>query len=384
MVDPDAILCVAPEEAPALSGLAPLVVDLYAPRLLEGAWEGLQEEEARRALAAVDAADQVLVSNPRQRWFWSAILGLSGWDLSRPTGLVVPLVAEGLPRHRSRTRYFVAGGRPWPWQDARETVARAVAHLGERAEVRTFGMPPIPGALAAPLASRAAWLAACAGAVAALDRYAPNPERELAMSFRQADYVGCGLPLVTGEGPLAGAVRQFGAGWVDEPLEDALDAALSRDRGAAVAKLAARYRRRPAEAPLVAWSPARRERAWSAVSDGARTAEALSDARHAQARAQAAEAEVGAKRAEVAALVAQSQALTAAVERLAAAQADVAGFRREAVAVLGARLAGQTEEAEHLRRELEILRADLAKKNVELRLLQEERDRGLLGRVWGR
>jgi hypothetical protein len=60
--------------------------------------------------------------------------------------------------------------------------------------------------------------------------------------------------------------------------------------------------------------------------------------------------------------------------------ADVAGFRREAVAVLGTRLAGREAEAEHLARELAIARAEVEKKTRELEATQAERDRvgGLL------
>ena len=91
----DAVICVAPEEAPALAGIAPLAVDLYAPRLLEGAFQGLQAEEAGRTLAAIQAADEVFVSNPRQRWFFQGLLGAAGWDLSVATaGRRVPLAAE--------------------------------------------------------------------------------------------------------------------------------------------------------------------------------------------------------------------------------------------------------------------------------------------------
>lgn len=372
---PDWILAVAPEEAPALAPVAPLVVDLYAPRLLEGAFEGLQREEAGRALRAIAAADEVLFSNPRQRWFWMGLCGACGWDLSRAAGLLVPLAAlPGPARLPTDPPTFVCGGQPWPWQDAGPTIDRAVAHLGDRARVVTFGLPARPGVDARPLASRGAWLAALAGASAALDRYAPNPERSLALSFRQADYLGVGLPLVTdADTPLADEVRATGAGWVDEPLEDALDAALASPRSSAA--LAARYAPAVTEAPLLAWAPRRRPRDWDLFRAARRLAEVEARAARDRALRDAAETEVTAKRAEIDGLNAQVRALASAVEASSAAVADVAAFRRETVAVLGTRLAGQTAEAEHLRRELEICRADLDKKTLELRAAQEERDR---------
>ena len=374
-IAPDWILCVAPEEAPALAKVAPLVVDLYAPRLLEAAWEGLQHEEAGRALRAVAAADEVLFSNPRQRWFWMGLLGACGWDLSAPAGLLVPLaVVPGPARALPKKPRFVVGGHPWPWQDPSATLARAVTHLGRRGEVVSFGLPEVQGVRAHPAVPREDWLLACAGATAALDRYAPNPERQLAMSFRQADYLACGLPLITdADSPLADEVRATRAGWVDEPLEEALDDAIAHPRDAAA--LAARFHPRVTEAPLLAWVPQRRARAWNLFGAGARLARAEARASSAETLREAAETEVAVKREEIVRLDAQIRALVSSVEAASAAVADVAGFRREAVAALGTRLAGREAEGEQLRRELEITRAELEKKSLELAAMQADRDR---------
>ena len=382
---PDWTLCVAPEEAPALAGVAPLVVDLYAPRLLEAAFEGQQEDAARRSLLAVDAADEVLFSNPRQRHFWLGILGLAGWDLAKNPGAIVPLATTAVPPGRRPKRPLVlVGGHPWPWQDARDALARTLAHLKGRADVVSYGLPAIEGVESRGLVSRAEWLAACSWATVALDRYAPHTERELALSFRQLDYLSAGLPLLTDPWtPLAAEVRAHGAGWVDEPLEAALDAALAEDRGAGVRSLAKVYAPERAAEALLALRPAPRARDWSAVRWSKQASAAALRAEADRALREAAEAEVVRKRAEVEALFGQLRALTASVEQLAAAQADIAGFRRETVQVLGTRLAGQTEEAEGLRRELAIVRADVEKKDQELEALRGERDRlgGVLRRL---
>jgi len=377
---PDFILCVAPEEAPALAPVAPLVVDLYAPRMLEAAFEGLQREEAGRALAAIEAADEVLFSNPRQRWFWTGLLGAAGWDLAQPAGLLVPLAAvPGPPRGAAERPTFVMGGRPWPWQDPTDTLRRAVAAVGGRADIVTVGLPAVPGVDARPAGSLDAWLALLAGATAALDRYAPNAERSLALSFRQMDFLGAGLPLITdADTPLAEEVRRHRAGWVDEPLEEALLEALTAPRASGA--LAARYAPAHTEAPLLAWAPRRRERRWTFLARGARASSAEARAARDRATREAAEAELARKRTEADALHAQLRALSASVEALSAAMADVAGFRRETVAVLGTRLSSEAAGAEHLARELAIAQADLEKKNQELARLQQERDR--LGRAF--
>ena len=237
-----------------------------------------------------------------------------------------------------------------------------------------------------PAMGRAAWLGTLAASVAMLNRYAPNPERQLAVGFRQMDALAVGLPLVSdADTPLAQELRETGAGWVDAPLEEALDRALDADRARVrdnVRALADRYAPEGTEREVLAWvaAPAVRARTWSLLEAGARLAQAEAVAARDARLREVAEAEVVAKRAEVDALHMQVRALTSAVEASAAALADVAGFRREAVAVLGTRLAGREAEAEHLARELAIARAEVEKKTRELEATQAERDRvgGLL------
>lgn len=431
---PDAILCVAVEEAWALRGIAPLCVDLYAPRMLEAAWEGGQEEQADLALRAVHVADEVLYSNPRQRWFWLGILGLAGWDLSKPCGRVVPLAALGpVDKPKAGAPYFVMGGQRWPWQDPTETLGRAVEVLKGRAEVRVYGPPSgVPGVREMGTVSRRQWLAACAGAVAVLDRYAPHHEREMALSFRQMDALAAGAPLISdADTPLASALRAAGAGWVDESLEDAIEAALAASAGggrvggesgttrpgrssaglsggeSGTTRVGGRsaglgggesgttrlgrssaglgaYAPEQTSKELLAWVPRVRERGPSVV-DAARGL-ATARARSAADRLArlGAEAEVVHKRAEVEALQGQVRALTSAVEATSAAISDVAAFRRETVSVLGARLSGVEATREQLAREVETLRADLQKKDAELAALIAERDRLLRVFRWRR
>ena len=120
--------------------------------------------------------------------------------------------------------------------------------------------------------------------------------------------------------------------------------------------------------------------------DAARFARAEERARRERARRETAEAEVAAKRLEITAEHDRSRALTASVESLSAAIADVAGFRREAATVLGARLSGEHALREQLQRELEIARAELGKKDMEIAAMRSEQGRleGVIRRVLGR
>ncbi len=402
---PDRIVCVQPEEAPALATLGvPMAVDLYAPRLLEAPFEGTLAREAMHTLRALAAGDVFLASNPRQRWSWLGVLALAGVDVRTDPVLLVPLVAPEGPRRRiPRTLHLVAGGAAWPWQDPRPALERVLAWMDRRGEGRVtwYGGAPLigesgpEGAWTLPEHPRlrvAGWvprgelLRAYASASAAVDWMAPNPERSVALAFRHADYLGCGLPILTGpDSALADLLGE--AGWVGEDVEGILDAVADHPeelrRRSRNARRLARERLSLAacEAPLVRWVEAgtRHPRAEGPLVEAARhearAREAVARAEAAEERAARAEAEVARKREEVAALTARLQATEGTVERLARAVDEVAGFKREAIAVLGGRSERALRSLAEAEREIAILRADVEKKSAELAAMDELRAR---------
>ncbi len=410
-IAPDAIVCVQPEEAPNLAGLGvPLVVDLYAPRLLEAPFEGSDSvaREAVNTLRAIASGDAFLFSNPRQRHFGLGLMALAGVDLLEDPSLIVPLAAcpSAPPRRVPRHPVIVMGGVAWPWQDPTQALARTRAHLEARRKgrVRVLGGKPSLGdtpvvdlAARVPPGKRLEYqgplpypelLQAYAGSSALLDVMAPNAERELALSFRHLDALSCGLPLITTrDNAIAQLVEDFGAGWIVEgPLEPVLDQVLDEPeelarRSQGALKLAARFSRELVEAPLLAWleRPHLRHRGTTPLTEAAELKAQLTQAetrlegaRQLQVRA---EAETAEKRLENTRLSEQIAALTGTVERLTRSLDEVAGFKREAVRVLGSERDALGEEARSLARELSDLRADLAKKDAEQRASRREIDR---------
>ncbi len=393
---PDRVVCVQPEDAPALRALGvPLAVDLYAPRLLEAAWEDLVARESTVTLRALAAGDVFLVSNPRQRWFWLGVMALAGLDLRVDPTLLVPLAApEGparsLPADRGEDPLLVGGGAAWPWQDPVPGLLRALSVLDARGEGRIlwYGGSPLQGQGAGrPLPEhprlvlggwlgRRAQLSALASATLALDWMTPNLERGIAFGFRHADALGCGLPIVTGpDSALADLLGE--GGWAGADLEGMLAQALDqpdelRRRGEEARSIAReRLSLEVCAAPLQAWV----ESGWRAPRGpvlgeaAALSTEAARERALREALSESllrAEAEVQDKRAEVAQLSGQVSALTAIADRLSRALDEVAGFKREAVAVLGGQVSQARSEERALGAELAILRADLAKKNAEL------------------
>ena len=401
---PDRIVCVQPEDAPALRPLGvPLAVDLYAPRLLEAAFEGALQAEALRTHQALAAGDVFLVSNPRQRWLWMGVLALCGLDVRVDPTRLVPLVAEpgpprSLPADRGEPPVLVAGGAAWAWQNPVPALLRVLAALDARGEgqVVWYGGAPLllgqpagawtlpehPRLLAPGWTGRRALLAAYARATAAVDWMVPNPERALAFAFRHADYLGAGLPILTG--PDTALTDVLGeAGWVGEDVEDRVTHVLDHpgevaSRSAAARALAERrFSLELCEAPLVDWARS----GWRAPRSGPDLSEAgglaTEAARERTLREALGEAlsrsehEIASKRAEVAGLTVHVQALTGIADRLSRAVDEVAGFKREAITVLGGGAEQARGEAGALQREVATLRADLAKKNAELEAAQQ-------------
>ena len=396
---PDRIIAVAPEEAPVLRALgAPLAVDLYAPRLLESAYEGETAREAATLLAALSAADVLFVSNPRQRLYWLGALAFLGFDLTVDPTRLVPIVAERGPARDPGDRagdppVLVGGGAAWAWQNPVPGLVRALSVLDARGEGQivwyggapllegqrsgAWSLPAHPRLIQGGWLGRRAQLAAYARATLAIDWMAPNVERGLAFGFRHADYLGCGLPILTGPDT---ALTDWldGAGWVGEGVEALLSAALddpeerARRSAAAIRVAEGRLSLARASAPVMEWVEQgwRAPRSGPSLADrGALASEAARERALREAMAQTVargEAEVAEKRAEVLGLNAQVAALTGIADRLARALDEVAGFKREAVTVLGHGLDLARTESRDAGRELAICRADLAKKNAEL------------------
>lgn len=405
-IAPDRVICVQLEEAAILGQLSvPMAVDLYAPRLLEAPFEGRLASAAVECLQAINAGSVFLVSNPRQRWAWLGVLALAGVDVRTDPTLHVPLVApNGPPRQPPEQPVLVAGGAFWPWHNPTHGLQRVLAHLDQRGSgcVHWYGGTPLLGQSMVdapqwqlpehPRLHRMGWLPypqllnAYAHATAAIDWMAPNPERSLALSFRHMDYLGCGLPIFTSaDSPLADVLGK--AGMATDDIEGALDALLDHPKRLATAARAAkslakkRYSREIAEAALVDWvakgtaHPVQPGPLMNMAAHAAAAAEANARCNALADALAVARRETSEKRAENSQLNTQIQQLTSTVARLTRAIDEVAGFKREAVAVLGGEASRAQQSLEEAQREITILRADLSKKSAELHAMDQLRAR---------
>ena len=398
---PDRIIAVQIEDAPALGAVgAPIAVDLYAPRVMEAAFDGSLRSTSVATLRALASGDVFLVSNPRQRWLWWGLLAMAGVDVRSDPTLLLPIVAPQGPRRRiPKNPVFVAGGASWPWQNPVPGLTRVLSHLDARGtgkvvwyggqpsgQEASWTLPNHPRLETPGWVPRDSLLKAYAGATAAIDWLVPNPERRLAFAFRHADYLGCGLPVLTHtDSPLADILGD--AGWASSNIEDTLDAVLDspdevkRRSGAARELARSTFSAERAMAPLLDWVQHGKRHGHSPT-DLLDLAHLAADAAAAQERAQAAtvaqgraEAEVELKRHEVAGLNKQIQALTSTVDRLSRAIDEVAGFKREAIQILGNQGAADRLSRDEAVAENALLRADIEKKSAEILAMDQLRER---------
>ncbi len=398
---PDRIVAVQIEDAPALGAVgAPIAVDLYAPRVMEAAFDGTLRATSVHTLRALAAGDVFLVSNPRQRWLWWGLLAMAGVDVRSDPTLMTPLVSPQGPRRRvPKSPVFVAGGSSWPWQDPLPGLQRVLAHLDRRVtgkvvwyggtaegHATSWTLPDHPRLEHAGWVGHEALLKAYASSTAAIDWLSPNPERRLAFAFRHADYLGCGLPILTHrDSPLADILGD--AGWISDNIEDTLDEVLGhpdevKNRSAAARALGRdRFSLSQAMGPLLDWVQHGRRHAHSPT-DLLDLAHLSADAAASQERANAAlaaqrraEAEVEAKRHEVSLLNKQIQTLTSTVDRLSRAIDEVAGFKREAIQLLGNQGTADRLSRDEAHAENALLRADIEKKTAELVAMDHLRER---------
>ena len=241
-----ALLAHLPDQGP------PVVLDFVAPRLLEVLFEDPERLADRAAdlIALLPRADRFLVGNRRQGDLLLALLLQAGFDCraSAPV-LTVPISTRGRAAHAEgveRKPRVVNAGVSWPWR-------RAQAYAGVLQEAAAAGLVdfvelhgPYPGgepAAEAPSTLRAyrEMQALLLRSDVGVELGERNTEREFSHSFRAAEYLECGLPLIINSWiPLADLVREYDAGWVIDSPDDLRE--LLQELGADPGALAAKRR----------------------------------------------------------------------------------------------------------------------------------------------
>lgn len=226
----------------------PIVVDVVAPRILESLFEDRDlSAEVRRLVELYRRADLFIAGNERQRHFLAPWLILAGFRCAAgiPASVIpisTDLDAAGERPRREGPWRFVSGGVTWPWRRTAAYFDPLFATLGEGpATLDLFAGSYVYASVAADGAGRAGAEAAGAervkirpllpyGAMQAFLRTSCdvgvelaeyNLEREFSQSFRSAEFLRHGLPLLCNRYvELADLVAEYDAGWlVGAPAE---------------------------------------------------------------------------------------------------------------------------------------------------------------------
>ncbi len=223
----------------------PVLADWIAPRTLEFAYQGLPLEQwLPRLVANVRKADYHSCCTEAQRAYLYFLLQLAGVRPNSEATLVVPLSASTEFEERPPRRngpVFVSGGVSWPWIRS-DRFLRLLLEEMERAGrgcLEVFGgpypfrtdssayrplselLPSSPRLRLRGMLPYEQLLREYRSADVAVNLFEENPERQLAFSFREIDYLKSGLPLVcAGFSHISRYVREHGAGWVVDDTSD--------------------------------------------------------------------------------------------------------------------------------------------------------------------
>ena len=409
-VDPDAVLVESIEDARHIQdGRWSVVLDVFAPRLLEQQFQtgAADTREAVRVLDALQRADRFLFSNERQKYFHLPLLALAGVDCTKDAGGVVPISCppDSPPFVKPAELTFVAGGVFWPWADLTqglndllgclEVVGSGKVRLyggkyGIRSDTEEYadpraGLPEKHDRLdfAGMVPIDELWQQYRRGSVA-FDLMAPNPEREINLSFRQIDYLRCGLPIITSPRQvIAQDIEEYGAGWLVEPGDVASLQRLVRKlvtnpkligeaATAAQALARDRYAWTKTGGPLLAAveTPLHRTHGETLFATLARTQADLweehEEAKRLRTAAERQTAELDKKSEEVRAQDTKIRQLLGTVDRLTASLEEVSRFRTETVGYLQEEQDAALREAAEIQRELDRRELDVKKRDKAL------------------
>lgn len=222
---PDAILVAYWTLLAALPAVqVPVILDCIAPRLLEAMYQtpGTLQHESRQLLALLARADHFLVGNQRQGDLLLTLLLLAGIDCrERVPVSLVPIATDGTPLPYTPPQdsiQVVSAGVDWPWRQSAAYVAviEDWCRTHPQFALRTIsGAYPGADTQATGLLGYRDMQQALRASQLGLELGARNTEREFSQSFRLAEYLQCGLPVLVNPWlPLADTIRAWDAGWL--------------------------------------------------------------------------------------------------------------------------------------------------------------------------
>ena len=392
-IEPDCVIAMQAYVVPILSGLGiPIVFDLYAQRLMEAQFEAKTTETTMELVVALRHSSMILVSNDRQLWSWQGVLSMLGVHHDPLPIITVPLSAHGAsPRTPPEEFRLIGGGMDWPWQNPDPGLKRVldVFDRREEGEILWFGAQhqsiEHPRLKYMPRVSYHAYRRQLLCASAAFDWMEPNIERSFAIAFRHMDFVGCGLPILTGSySPLPHFLHQ--GCWISDEIEDTLDFIMDHpqkleDASAHLLQSVGSLSSVSTVLPLHQWLKSPDSIRWSespfvehislwqqlSAEKEKNTILAFANKEHKK--------DLQKKSTEITRVQQQLTQHISTIAELSRSISDVVAYRKEAMIVLGGDMRQKSKKAEDLSTENAILRADIAKKSAELEAMDQLRAR---------
>lgn len=392
-IEHDCVIAMQAHVVPALAKLnVPLVFDLYAQRLMEAQFESHTTETTMELMAAIRCSSLVLVSNDRQRWSWQGVFSMLGVHDHSSAIVTVPLCAHpSNPRTPSEQFSLVGGGMDWPWQNPNPGILRVldVFDQREQGKIIWFGTPrhriEHPRLQYMSRVSYDAYRRHLLCAHAAFDWMEPNIERFFAIAFRHMDFVGCGLPILTGSySPLPTFLHQ--GCWISDDIEATLHAIMNEPQKLEEASLhlfqaveqlsstttvSSLHEWLSAPAPIQ-WNPSPLVHTVSQWQELVAEKQRNTQLTFAN---QEYDKDLQKKTGEIMELQQLLQKHIATIAELSRSISNVVAYRKEAMVVLGGHIEQKSNRAEDLAAENAILRADIAKKTAELDAMDQLRAR---------
>ncbi|MAA79552.1 MAG: hypothetical protein CL916_09855 [Deltaproteobacteria bacterium] len=392
-IDHDCIIAMHVHLMPILAKLeVPLILDLYAQRLMESQFESNTLETTMALIHALRYASLIVVSNDRQRWSWHGVLSMLGVQHMPEPIIVVPLQARPCgPRNPPEKFRLIGGGMDWPWQNPKPNLQRALNVFEQRGEgeIIWFGNPKEriehPRIQYKDHVSYEAYRRELLCASAAFDWMEPNIEREFAIAFRHMDFVGCGLPILTGRySPLPSFLHE--GCWISDDLEEVLHDIMGHphkleEASKHLTRSLDRLSSSNTTKSLHSWLLDSKEIQWShsPLVEPAQLWHELLEEKKINGTLIFANQEYDRDRqkksCEISELHHKLAEHITTIANLSRSISDVVAYRKEAMIVLGGQIEQHSKTAEDLTTENAILRADIAKKSAELEAMDQLRSR---------
>ena len=380
-----------------------IIVDFYAQRILEASFADELDRDLPYIFEAIHWGDCFLTSNERQRWSWLSILALTGIDLNPPPLITVPLMVPSVSKERiknvSQELIIVGGGIWWPWQNPTFAIEQVLQVLDEHdcGKIHWYGRPH-PGLHSHPLPihPRLIQKGYCPlqqyreeirDASFALDWMESNGERELAISFRQMEYIGAGLPILTHPlSPISQMLQDKEAGWSGSNIKDIVqniiqDPSMLQRKHINILSLQHHFSLYETTKHLLEWckNPIKSKKRPVRLLDRSRlemhSKECEQKLIQHEMHIQHLMDDIEKKDNEIENLQQHNQQLHSSVERLSIALERTASFKNESIQILGMQLDSRERNKEEILQQNAILQADNTKKTAELSAMDDIRVR---------